>query len=88
MIEFNEFKKEVCSFYRQNGEELTYFICTNPDWQKCSVEVEFRLENVSILFSYKLSQGYPNKAQRDKKADKLMRELSKDLKSIEKELKE
>lgn len=83
MTEFNEFKKKVCNFYRQN--KMTYFIWVNPEWQKTSVEISFRMDNVSILFAYSLSSGYSNKTQRERKAEKMMNEISKDLKGIENE---
>lgn len=84
MIEFNEFKKKVCNFYRQNSE-LTYFVYVDSHWQYCSVVVEFKTDNVKIVYSYKLSAEYTNIEQRNKKAERLMKELSNDLKGIDHE---
>lgn len=84
MTEFNEFKKKVCNFYRQNSE-LTYFVYVDSHWQYCSVVVEFKTDNVKIVYSYKLSSEYTNIEQRNKKAERLMKEISKDLKGIENE---
>ena len=81
MMEFNEFKKKVCNFYRQNSE-LTYFVYGGYEWQYCSVVVEFKTDNVKIVYSYKLSTEYTNTEQRNKKAGRLIKEISKDLQGI------
>lgn len=83
-MEFNEFKKKVCNFYRQN-KELTYFVYVDSHWQYCSVVVEFKTDNVKIAYSYKLSSEYINIEQRNKKAERLMKEISKDLQGIKNE---
>lgn len=88
MIEFNQFKKEVCNFYRQNGEELHYLIYVDAYFLSCYVKVEFKIYNVKIVYSYKLSDEYKDAERRNKKANKLMKELIRDLGRIEKELKE
>ncbi|MBQ2173759.1 MAG: hypothetical protein II453_01415 [Alphaproteobacteria bacterium] len=84
MTEFNEFKKKVCNFYRQN-KELTYFVYVDSHWQYCSVVVEFKTVNVKIVYSYELSTEYTNVEQRNKKAERLMKEISKDLQGIKNE---
>ena len=84
MIEFNKFKQAVCNFYRQN-KELTYFVYVDSHWQYCSVVVEFKTDNVKIAYSYKLDGEYMNMAQRNKKAEMLMKEISKDLQGIKNE---
>ena len=91
MIDFYYFKREVCNFYRQNGddEELHYFVYVdNSHISRTYVEVEFKVSNVRIVYSYGLDDyEYKNTERRIKKANKLMRELYKDLAVIEKELK-
>lgn len=88
MIDFYYFKREVCNFYRQNGddEELHYSIYIDNSYSY--IEVEFNISNVHITYSYGLDNyEYKSTERRIKKADKLMRELSKDLAVIEKEFK-
>ena len=88
MIDFYYFKREVCNFYRQNGddEELHYSIYIDNSYSY--IEVEFNISNVHITYSYGLDNyEYKSTEKRIKKADKLMRELSKDLAVIEKEFK-
>ena len=88
MIDFYYFKREVCNFYRQNGddEELHYSIYIDNSYSY--IEVEFNISNVHITYSYGLDNyEYKSTERRIKKADELMRELSKDLAVIEKELK-
>ena len=91
MIDFYYFKREVCNFYSQNGddEELHYSIyIDNSHISRSYVEVEFNISNVHITYSYGLDNyEYKSTERRIKKADELMRELSKDLAVIEKELK-
>ena len=88
MIDFYYFKREVCNFYRQNGddEELHYSFYIDNSYSY--IEVEFNISNVHITYSYGLDNyEYKSTERRTKKADELMRELSKDLAVIEKELK-
>ena len=47
MVEFNEFKKEVCDFYRKN--KMTYFIWYTPEYYKCTIQVSFRKNNIEVL---------------------------------------
>ena len=84
MIEFSEFKKAVCNFYRQN-KDLTYFVYVDAHWQFCSVVVEFKTDNVKIVYYYELSTEYTNIEQRNKKAERLMKEIGKDLQGIKNE---
>lgn len=84
MIEFSEFKKSVCNFYRQH----TYLLCciyVDAHWQTSSVVVEFKKDNVKIVYFYELSTEYTNVEQRNKKAERLMKEISKDLQGIKNE---
>lgn len=83
-MEFNEFKKKVCNFYRQNTH-LHYCIYVDAHWQKSSVVVEFKTDNVKIAYSYELSTEYTNIEQRNKKAERLMKEISKDLQGVKNE---
>lgn len=83
MIEFSEFKKSVCNFYRHT--HLHYWIYVDSEWQQCSVVVEFKADNVKIVYSYELSTEYTNIEQRNKKAERLMKEISKDLQGIKNE---
>ena len=85
MIEFNEFKKEVCDFYRKN--KMTYFIWYIPEYYKCSIQVSFRKNNIEVLFSYNLMES-ARKPQRSSKIEKLMKSISESLEEIEIELKE
>lgn len=83
MIEFSEFKKAVCNFYRQHT--YLYWIYVDAHWQQSSVVVEFKIDNVKIAYSYELSTEYTNVEQRNKKAERLMKEISKDLQGIKNE---
>lgn len=82
MIEFSEFKRQVCNFYRQS--KMNYFIWYIPEYYKCSIQISFRMDNIDVLFTYVLA-GSSNDSQRIKKAEKLTKEISKDLKGIENE---
>ena len=84
MIEFSEFKKSVCNFYRRHTH-LHYWIYVDAHWQTSSVVVEFKKDNVKIVYSYELSTEYINIEQRNKKAEMLMKEISKDLQGIKNE---
>lgn len=84
MIEFNKFKQAVCNFYRQHTY-LLGCIYVDAHWQFCSVVVEFKTDNVKIVYSYELSTEYTNIEQRNKKAERLMKEISKDLQGIKNE---
>lgn len=85
MVEFNEFKKEVCDFYRKN--KMTYFIWYTPEYYKCTIQVSFRKDNIEVLFSYNLMES-ARKPQRNSKIEKLMKSISENLEEIKIELKE
>ena len=82
MIEFSEFKKAVCNFYRQHTH-LHYWIYVDDYWQ--DVVVRFKIDNVKIVYLYELSTEYTNIEQRNKKAEMLMKEINKDLQGIKNE---
>ena len=85
-MEFNEFKKKVCNFYRQNGE-LGYVVDFAPSWSDFVVEAEFKDGyGVKVVFAYKMKINHLNRQSVQKKVEKLMKELSNDLKGIDKEL--
>ena len=82
MIEFSEFKKSVCNFYRRHTH-LHYWIYVDDYWQ--DIAVRFKIDNVAIVYFYELSTEYTNVEQRNKKAEMLMKEISNDLKGIKNE---
>lgn len=84
MIEFNKFKQAACNFYRQNTH-LHYWIYVDAHWQKSSVVVEFKIDNVKVAYSYELRTEYTNVERRNKKAERLMKEIGKDLQGIKNE---
>ena len=92
MIDFYYFKREVCNFYRQNGDDdkLRYFVyIDNSHISRSYVEIEFKVSNVHVTYSYGLDDyEYKNTDRRIQKANKLMKEISKDLAVIKKEFKE
>ena len=50
MMEFNEFKKKVCNFYRQNSE-LGYVVDFAPSWSVFVIEAEFKDgDGVKVVF--------------------------------------
>lgn len=82
MIDFSEFKKQVCNFYRRHTH-LHYWIYVDDYWQ--DIVVRFKIDNVAIVYFYELSTEYINIEQRNKKAEMLMKEISKDLQGIKNE---
>ena len=82
MIEFSEFKKSVCNFYRRHTH-LHYWIYVDDYWQ--DIVVRFKIDNVAIVYFYELSTEYINIEQRNKKAERLMKEIGKDLQGIKNE---
>ncbi len=82
MIEFSEFKKSVCNFYRRHTH-LHYWIYVDDYWQ--DIVVRFKIDNVAIVYFYELSTEYINIEQRNKNAEMLMKEISKDLQGIKNE---
>lgn len=85
MTEFNEFKKKVCNFYRQNSE-LGYVVDFAPSWSFFVIEAEFKDgDGVKVVFSYKIKIDSLNRQSVQKKVEKLMKELSNDLKGIDHE---
>lgn len=79
MVEFKEFKTKVCDFYKQN--RMTYFVWYIPEYDKCSIQISFRMDNIDVLFTYELT-GFSNDSQRDRKAERLMKDLHASLDSI------
>lgn len=85
MMEFNEFKKKVCNFYRQNSE-LGYVVDLVPSWSFFVIEAEFKDgDGVKVVFSYKIKIDSLNRQSVQKKAERLMKEISKDLQGIKNE---
>lgn len=85
MMEFNEFKKKVCNFYRQNSE-LGYVVDLVPSWSFFVIEAEFKDgDGVKVVFSYKIKIDSLNRQSVQKKAERLMEEISKDLQGIKNE---
>lgn len=85
MMEFNEFKKKVCNFYRQNSE-LGYVVDLVPSWSFFVIEAEFKDgDGVKVVFSYKIKIDSLNRQSVQKKAERLMKEVSKDLQGIKNE---
>lgn len=84
-MEFNEFKKKVCNFYRQN-RELGYVVDFAPSWSVFTIEAEFKDgDGVKVVFTYEIKINHLNRQSVQKKVEKLMKELSNDLKGVENE---